>query len=94
MQLHDLTVDATTRHRATPPRERVSEDRLTAPAQRHTTPGCPQRSRRCPVRQPCLDWAVEADPVEGIWGGTTEQECRALKRRLVRPSRNVPATAA
>ncbi|MET9353145.1 WhiB family transcriptional regulator [Streptomyces sp. NPDC006617] len=50
--------------------------------------------RRCPVRQQCLDWALETDAVEGIWGGTTEQERRASKRRLVRRSRNAPAAVA
>ncbi|TXS41786.1 WhiB family transcriptional regulator [Streptomyces sp. OR43] len=40
--------------------------------------------RRCPVMQRCLAWAVEMGPVEGIWGGTTERERRALRRRPVR----------
>jgi len=40
---------------------------------------------RCPVVRQCLDWAMEA-PVEGIWGGTTESERRAARRRLVRES--------
>ncbi|MCX4706398.1 WhiB family transcriptional regulator [Streptomyces sp. NBC_01373] len=43
--------------------------------------------RRCPVRDKCLNWAIKADPVEGIWGGTTESERRALRRRSACPSR-------
>ncbi|WP_411153277.1 WhiB family transcriptional regulator [Streptomyces sp. A30] len=55
----------------------------------HVTPhrAGPQRSRRCPVRDKCLNWAIRADPVEGIWGGTTESERRALRRRSACPSR-------
>ncbi|MGW2458012.1 WhiB family transcriptional regulator [Streptomyces sp. NPDC004457] len=40
--------------------------------------------RHCPVRERCLAWAVAADPVEGIWGGTTEGERRAMRRRTAR----------
>ncbi|MET7687806.1 WhiB family transcriptional regulator [Streptomyces sp. NPDC005483] len=35
---------------------------------------------RCPVIDQCLSWALDADPVEGIWGGTTEAERRAMRR--------------
>ncbi|MFI9825058.1 WhiB family transcriptional regulator [Streptomyces sp. NPDC052013] len=37
--------------------------------------------RRCPVRQQCLDWALETGQSIGVWGGTSETERRALKRR-------------
>lgn len=33
----------------------------------------------CPVRAPCLGWALAHDPALGIWGGTTEDERRALR---------------
>lgn len=36
---------------------------------------------RCPVAQQCLDWAVNAGRVDGIWGGTTENERRAMRIR-------------
>lgn len=42
---------------------------------------------RCPVREPCLRWAVEAGQDLGIWGGTNETERRRLKRRAARRSR-------
>ncbi|KJY28200.1 hypothetical protein ADK60_02605 [Streptomyces sp. XY431] len=35
---------------------------------------------RCPVAPECLDWALNV-AVEGIWGGTTEAERRAIRRR-------------
>lgn len=38
--------------------------------------------RRCPVREPCLEWALETDQTLGVWGGTSETERRALKRRI------------
>lgn len=34
----------------------------------------------CPVRRECLEQAIETD-AWGIWGGTSEEERRALKRR-------------
>ncbi|GKQ35610.1 WhiB family transcriptional regulator [Streptomyces sp. A012304] len=38
--------------------------------------------RRCPVREPCLEWAMETDQTLGVWGGTSESERRAMKRRI------------
>jgi WhiB family redox-sensing transcriptional regulator len=35
---------------------------------------------RCPVRVPCLRWALDTGQDAGIWGGTTEQERRLLRR--------------
>ena len=34
----------------------------------------------CPVMEDCLTWALDND-VWGVWGGTVEDERRALKRR-------------
>jgi WhiB family transcriptional regulator, redox-sensing transcriptional regulator len=42
----------------------------------------------CPVRTPCLGWALKHDLHDGIWGGTTEQERRAL-RVVVRGQRRL-----
>ncbi|MES9525874.1 WhiB family transcriptional regulator [Streptomyces capoamus] len=36
---------------------------------------------RCPVREQCLDWALDTSQSIGVWGGTTELERRALRRR-------------
>jgi WhiB family transcriptional regulator, redox-sensing transcriptional regulator len=41
----------------------------------------------CPVRQPCLDYAITNRIVHGIWGGLTGRERRALQSRWVRASR-------
>ena len=37
--------------------------------------------RGCPVREECLDWALETRVRYGIWGGTTERERRRMLRR-------------
>lgn len=36
---------------------------------------------RCPVTEPCLADAVRNRWLEGVWGGTTEQERRRAGRR-------------
>jgi WhiB family redox-sensing transcriptional regulator len=40
-----------------------------------------QVCRRCDVREQCLAWALEAGQDHGVWGGLSEDERRALKRR-------------
>lgn len=35
----------------------------------------------CPVRSQCLQYALETNQDHGIWGGLTEDERRAMKRR-------------
>ncbi|MCX4513865.1 WhiB family transcriptional regulator [Streptomyces sp. NBC_01619] len=49
--------------------------------------------RRCPVMEQCLDWAVKAGPVEGVWGGTTEKERRAISQSRLRQLRSRMRTA-
>lgn len=39
---------------------------------------------RCVVRDRCLLWALEAGQDYGVWGGMSEDERRALKRRSAR----------
>jgi hypothetical protein len=34
---------------------------------------------RCPVRQPCLDYALSHAITHGIWGGLTERDRRPLR---------------
>lgn len=35
----------------------------------------------CPVRDECLDYAVEEGIHHGIWGGKSERERRGMRRR-------------
>ena len=37
----------------------------------------------CPVREPCLEYAVSTREKEGVWGGMTARE----RRRLIRQRR-------
>jgi WhiB family redox-sensing transcriptional regulator len=39
---------------------------------------------RCTVREQCLAWALETGQDAGVWGGMSEDERRALKRRNAR----------
>jgi WhiB family transcriptional regulator, redox-sensing transcriptional regulator len=51
----------------------------------------------CPVRQPCLDYAVSNRIVDGIWGGLTGRERGALRTgylRVVRGERDREIAAA
>lgn len=41
--------------------------------------------RRCTVTEACLKWALESGQDAGVWGGMSEDERRALKRRKQRP---------
>lgn len=38
---------------------------------------------RCPVREACLQWALEAGQQSGVWGGMTEEERHLLRRKDV-----------
>jgi WhiB family redox-sensing transcriptional regulator len=49
----------------------------------------------CPVRQPCLDYAISNRITHGIWGGLTERERRALGSRprgVIATGRSWPPT--
>jgi WhiB family redox-sensing transcriptional regulator len=37
----------------------------------------------CPVREPCLEYAITAREKQGVWGGLTERE----RRRMIRQRR-------
>jgi WhiB family redox-sensing transcriptional regulator len=37
----------------------------------------------CPVREPCLEYAIAAREKDGVWGGLTARE----RRRLIRQRR-------
>lgn len=42
---------------------------------------------RCEVREICLRWAIDNNQDAGVWGGTSEDERRMMKRRKVKPNR-------
>jgi len=46
----------------------------------------------CDVEAKCLVWALTQNINEGVWGGTTEAERRALKRRMKRARDTEDAT--
>lgn len=48
--------------------------------------------QRCDVRMTCLEWALATGQDAGVWGGTSEEERRAI-RRARRRSAAVPALA-
>jgi WhiB family transcriptional regulator, redox-sensing transcriptional regulator len=35
----------------------------------------------CPVKEPCLEYALEARIDHGVWGGTSERQRRRLLRK-------------
>lgn len=37
----------------------------------------------CPVQEPCLEYALMTNQDTGIWGGTSEEERRKLRRAWV-----------
>ncbi|PFG19171.1 WhiB family transcriptional regulator [Serinibacter salmoneus] len=43
--------------------------------------------QRCTVSDQCLKWALETGQDSGVWGGLSEDERRALKRRTARARR-------
>jgi WhiB family redox-sensing transcriptional regulator len=47
----------------------------------------------CPVRKRCLAWALELGAASGIWGGTTEDEWRTLRRAAARHRNRARRTA-
>ncbi len=48
--------------------------------------------RRCLVRSPCLAWALDQGAISGVWGGTTEEERRAMRQGAVIPDGHLRAT--
>ncbi|MFH8735919.1 WhiB family transcriptional regulator [Streptomyces sp. NPDC017964] len=48
----------------------------------------------CPVLEQCLGWAVSVGQVEGIWGGMTESERRAIRRHDARRGKEMITKAA
>lgn len=49
---------------------------------------------QCPVRGECLDFAITTNQEFGVWGGTTEDERRVLRRQWRARIRRERAAAA
>jgi len=47
----------------------------------------------CEVIQTCLDWAIKTRQDDGVWGGLSADERRALKRRNARARRSFETQA-
>jgi WhiB family transcriptional regulator, redox-sensing transcriptional regulator len=48
----------------------------------------------CQVRSACLEWALTTGADHGVWGGLSEEERRALRRRDRRPpTAPIPGTS-
>ena len=41
----------------------------------------------CPAQGPCLEYALSTNQDSGVWGGTSEDERRALRRQWLRQRR-------
>jgi WhiB family redox-sensing transcriptional regulator len=41
----------------------------------------------CPAKQPCLEFALMTNQDSGVWGGTSEEERRKLRRAWVKNRR-------
>lgn len=39
--------------------------------------------QQCDVKQACLDFAIQTNQESGVWGGTSEEERRKLRRQWV-----------
>lgn len=57
----------------------LDPDDFFPPAGVDTTP-IKDLCRSCPVRLPCLDFALNTNQQHGIWGGLSERERRRIKQ--------------
>lgn len=93
-----MTITATDTRLATKPAAQNTSWRLEAPcgdvepdlffpiginrAAQHQAEEAKSICRTCPVMETCLDWALETRQDSGVWGGMTEEERRAIHRRM------------
>jgi WhiB family redox-sensing transcriptional regulator len=50
-------------------------------AEETSTARARQLCRSCPVVEACLEYALETNQRAGIWGGSTEEERKILRRK-------------
>ncbi len=51
------------------------------PPSEEVSPEVKAMCRSCPVREPCLDYALRDWTLVGIWAGTSNKERQRLRRR-------------
>jgi WhiB family redox-sensing transcriptional regulator len=49
---------------------------------------------QCTVTQECLEFAIETNQDSGIWGGTSEEERRDIRRRIAARNKALKAAQA
>lgn len=54
----------------------------TAEARRAKTKAAREYCRACPVRQECLDWALDNRVTDGIYGGQTYGQRKAYRKQM------------
>lgn len=54
-------------------------DAVFFPGKSGSTQAAKRVCSRCPVKEQCLQYAIDNDIREGVWGGTTEQERAKLE---------------
>jgi WhiB family redox-sensing transcriptional regulator len=64
----------------------------TGPALRHIDEA-KRICRVCPAQIQCLDWALDHGVTDGVWGGATADERRALRSQLRKMTINVARKA-
>jgi WhiB family redox-sensing transcriptional regulator len=47
----------------------------------------------CPAKEPCLQFAIENNQDSGVWGGTSEDERRVLRRAWVKARKGAAVPA-
>ena len=61
--------------------DRRTRDAIFFPTRGESTVAAKAICSACPVRRQCLDYALANDEHHGIWGGCSERERRAIRRR-------------
>jgi WhiB family redox-sensing transcriptional regulator len=48
--------------------------------------------RACPAQEPCLEFALSTNQESGVWGATSEEERRKLRKQWVARQRRATAS--
>lgn len=64
-----------------PPRIKGTYDEMADKAKARCNGSREMRLKPCPVREKCLEYAIQVDELFGIWGGMSHRERNALVRK-------------